>query len=218
MSTRWFRSYADTHRNPKVAKLSDRDFRLWHELLCLAAENDGIIPPEGDLKHLLRMRLDHCSALLKRFQSGGLLDAVEGGYAPHNWNKRQFKSDTSTERVRKFRTGVNVSGNVSETPPDTETESDTEKKKDGGALAPSSNYAFFGRTIRLKPNDFDRWRRTYHSIHDMAAELTALDAWWEEQPEEKRKKWFHPTVGMLNRKHQENLSARSDYDPDRITV
>lgn len=103
-------------------------------------------------------------------------------------------------------------------PTDTDKNREEKKEEEGGGKPPSNSYAFFGRTIRLKPNDFDRWRRTYHSIQDMAAELTALDAWWEEQPDEKRKKWFHPTVGMLNRKHQENLAARDSYDPDRITV
>jgi uncharacterized protein YdaU (DUF1376 family) len=102
-------------------------------------------------------------------------------------------------------------------PTDTDNKQIQEEKKVGGADAPTS-YAFFGRTIRLKPHDLERWRRAYHSIKDFDAELTTLDAWWESQPTERRKSWFHPTAGMLNRKHQENLAARSDYDPDRITV
>lgn len=119
--SRWFRSYADTHRNPKVAKLSDSDFRLWHELLCVAAENDGIIPPLDELKHLLKRRLDHLSSALKRLISGELIDPLEDGYGPRNWGERQYKSDTSTERVHKHR----AKRNVSVTPPDTE--ADTEK-------------------------------------------------------------------------------------------
>ena len=126
--SRWFRSYADTHRNPKIAKLSDRDFRLWHNLLCIAAENDGVIPPAEDLKHMLRMRLDHTYGILNRLIEGSLIDPLEAGYAPRNWDKRQYKSDTSTPRVQKFRGKGNVSCNVSETPPDTDTETETEKE------------------------------------------------------------------------------------------
>jgi hypothetical protein len=170
---RWFRSYADTHRNPKIARLSDKDFRLWHQLLCIASENDGIIPSPADLKNLLRMRLDHCSAALSRFQSGGLLDAVEGGYAPHNWSKRQFKSDTSTDRVRKHRTQGNVSGNVPVTPPDTDTESDTEKEEKE-MPAKAGGYAFFGKTIKLAPRHFNEWKRLFRSIPDLEAELSTL--------------------------------------------
>jgi hypothetical protein len=118
--SRWFRSYADTHRNPKVARLSDADFRLWHELLCVASENDGLIPGLEDLKHLLNRRLDHLSKALQRLLSGGLIDALDDGYAPRNWNERQYKSDTSTDRVQKFR----AKRNVSVTPPDTDTDTE----------------------------------------------------------------------------------------------
>lgn len=93
-----------------------------------------------------------------------------------------------------------------------------EKKEDGGADAPGSKYFFEGSMIRLIQTHFDRWAKAYHTIRDLNAELISLDAWWQEQPEEKRKKWFHATARMLNRKHQENLEAIETYDPERITV
>lgn len=125
--TRWFRSYADKHRNPKVARLSDSDFRLWDQLLCVASENDGHIPPLDDLKHLLNRRLDHLSSGLKRLVDGRLIEPLNDGYVPRNWNEKQYKSDSSTPRVQKFREKGNVTRNVSETPPDTDTDTDTEK-------------------------------------------------------------------------------------------
>jgi hypothetical protein len=121
--SRWFRMYADSMRNPKVARLSDRHHRLWVNLLSVAAENDGVIPPLEDLKHVLNARLDHLSTGVERLISEGLIDRLEVGYEPHNWNTRQYKSDTSTDRVREHR----AKRNVSETPPDTET--DTEQKE-----------------------------------------------------------------------------------------
>lgn len=97
----------------------------------------------------------------------------------------------------------------------TEADTDTDKKKekDGGDKSPTS-YAFFGQTIKLKPSDLEKWRRTYHTISDLEAELTTLDGWWETQPADRRKNWFHPTMGMLNRKHQENLAVRANRDDD----
>lgn len=86
----------------------------------------------------------------------------------------------------------------------------------GGGKPPS--YAFFGQTIRLTPQHLERWRRSFHTIGDLEAELTVLDGWWQDQSADRRKKWFHPTMGMLNRKHQENLALRRDYDRSRITV
>ena len=91
MSGRWFRFYAAAMRNPKVARLSDKDFRLWTELLAVASENDGRIPPAEDLKHLLNRRLDHLLSAVDRLISGGLIDPVEGGYEPHDWRDLQYK-------------------------------------------------------------------------------------------------------------------------------
>lgn len=137
--SRWFRSYADTHRNPKVARLSDADFRLWHELLCVAAENNGHIPPTDDLKHLLNRRLDHLSKGLKRLVEGRLIEALSDGYAPRNWDKRQYKSDTSTPRVQKFREKGNVSDGVSETAPETETETDKSSEANASGAEPPAD-------------------------------------------------------------------------------
>lgn len=127
--SRWFRFYAEVVNDPKVQKLPCEDFRAWVNLLCLASENGGKIPPLSDVAFSLRMSVDAASTVLERLSSGGLIDRMSGGpdgwhYAPHSWDKRQYKSDTSTDRVKRFR---ERSENVSETPP--ETEADTEQKK-----------------------------------------------------------------------------------------
>jgi len=119
---RWFRFYADAMRNPKVASLNDQQFRLWTELLSVAAENDGHIPPEQTLKHVLKRRLDHLSRGLKELIRAGLIDALKDGYTPHDWDKRQYISDSSTERSRKWRQKRNVAA----TAPDTDTDTDTD--------------------------------------------------------------------------------------------
>jgi hypothetical protein len=133
--SRWFRFYADAMRHPKVARLSDAQFRLWVDLLAVAAERDGLIPPLDDLKHVLKRRLDHLSRGVEDLISGSLITPLEHGYQPHSWEERQYKSDTSTERVRKYR----AKGNVSETAPDTESESETETEAEGrGCFTPST--------------------------------------------------------------------------------
>lgn len=120
---RWFRFYNDALRNPKVASLSDKDFRTWVSLLAIANENDGQIPGLDSLKHLLMMRLDHLSSALDRLAKAGLIDALGTSYEPHNWDKFQYKSDTSTARVTLHR---KRSQTVTETPPDTDTDTDTD--------------------------------------------------------------------------------------------
>lgn len=132
--SRWFRLYADAMRNPKVARLSDSDFRIWVRLLAVASENDGAIPPAEDLKHLLSVRLDYLSKALERLLKGGLIDPLASGYEPHNWSKFQYKSDTSTERVHKHR----AKRNVSVTPPETDTEAETERTVANATVARAS--------------------------------------------------------------------------------
>lgn len=136
MASRWFRFYADTHRNPKVAKLSDKDFRLWIELLSVAAERDGFVPCLDDLKHMLKRRLDHLSSAVERLISAGLIERLSDGYRPHNWDKRQYKSDVSTERSRKSRAKCNVAATPPETDTDAETEADITPKAPKGVSKP----------------------------------------------------------------------------------
>lgn len=107
--TRWFRFDASAVRHPKVAKLSDKNFRWWIRLLAVAAENRGSLPPIEDLKHVLNARLDHLLTALDALVQSGLMDAFEGRYSPHNWEKYQMKSDVSTDRVREWRRKRNVS-------------------------------------------------------------------------------------------------------------
>lgn len=124
--SRWFRFYAEAMRHPKVAKLSDRDFRFWMQLLSVASENNGTIPPVGDLKVVLKARLDHLLEGLKRLISAGLIDVQDGSYEPHDWSKHQYKSDTSTTRVTLHR----QRRNVSETAPEADTETEQKKETD----------------------------------------------------------------------------------------
>lgn len=126
--SRWFRLYAEVLNDPKVQKLAADDFRSWVNLLCLACENEGKIPDVADVSFALRMPEHGVLTLLERLSSGGLIDRMSGGpdgwhYAPHCWAKRQYKSDTSTERVKRFR---ERSATVSVTPPETDTDTDTE--------------------------------------------------------------------------------------------
>lgn len=69
----------------------------------------------------------------------------------------------------------------------------------------AGSYAFEGRIIRLNAVDLARWKKTYHSIPDIEAELTAIDAWFVGDGAAKAAKWFHAAQGMLNRRHQENV-------------
>jgi hypothetical protein len=136
--SRWFRFYAEALDDPKVQKLDGDTFKAWVNLLCVAARNDGFLPSVDDVAFSLRMTADGARTLLERLLNATLIDKCSGGvdgyrYAPHGWHERQYKSDTSTDRVKRFR---QRSKPVPETPPETDTETDSSvDKSTGGAAA-----------------------------------------------------------------------------------
>lgn len=115
--SRWFRLYDETLNDPKILKLSDKTHRVWIGILCIASKNDGALPPFEDLTVMLRMKPVKLQPEIEKLITAGLIDHDDNGMRPHNWQGRQYKSDVSTERVKRFR---NSKRNVSETPPDTE--------------------------------------------------------------------------------------------------
>jgi hypothetical protein len=139
--TQWFRFYEGALDDPKVQTLTGDDFKAWVNILCVACRRDGLLPNVRDLAFMLRMDENACQTLVERLVNATLIDRKNGGangahYAPHGWAKRQYKSDGSTNRVKRFR---ERSKPVTETPPDTETDTDTERvteAKASGASAP----------------------------------------------------------------------------------
>lgn len=117
--SQWFRMYGEVINDPKVMRLPEASRWHWVAVLCTASMNDGKVPAAADLAFLLRMPVQRAAAIVTELCAAGLLDKVDGGFVPHNWDGRQYKSDVSTERVKRFRNKHrNVSSDVSETPPE----------------------------------------------------------------------------------------------------
>lgn len=125
--SRWWRAYDEAVDDPKLLLLSDRQHRAWFNLMCIASVYDGTLPDIKVIAVKLRMSQPKAEAICRELRDAGLLDVTETGVTPHNWNARQFKSDVSTDRVKRFRNGQR---NVSETPPDNRVQrTETEKKE-----------------------------------------------------------------------------------------
>ena len=132
--SRWFRLYAEIFRDPKISRLDDRLFRFWIGCLCLASENDGYLPDLEEISFHLRFKLSTTRECHEELFTLSLIEADgEGRFRPHNWNGRQYISDVSTDRVKRFR---ERSRNVTETPSDTDTDTDTDTEEEKSAAAP----------------------------------------------------------------------------------
>src|SRR5262245_43792267 len=122
----WLRLYCDILNSPKAQRLSGEDFKGWINLLALAKEHGGLIPPLEDVAFRLRTTEEEVRRLVEVLVKCKLLDSDGENVAPHNWHRRQFEWDSSTERVKRFR---NVSETLVETAPETDTEPETEPEQ-----------------------------------------------------------------------------------------
>lgn len=125
---KWFRFYSDALDDPKVQRLPAELFKAWVNILCVASRHGGVLPSSEDIQFALRLSESEVGRVLDDLKARGLIDEVGDHLEPHNWSKRQYKSDNVTLRVQKNR----AQGNVPETPDETfhgtptETDTDTE--------------------------------------------------------------------------------------------
>jgi hypothetical protein len=135
MNNPWFRMYAGVINDPKVMRLPEVTRWHWVACLCVASDNGGKLPPAADLAFSLRMTEQRAAVLVTELHRAGLLDKVGGGFAPHNWEGRQYKSDSSTERVKRFRERKStVAPAVTGTPPE-QSRTETEQNRADGPRA-----------------------------------------------------------------------------------
>ena len=103
----WWRAENGSIDHPKLLKLSDAMHRAWYTLMCVASANDGALPPAEDIAVRLRMNKSKVAEWITKLVAAELFDNIDGVFVPHNWVKRQYKSDTSdptaAERMKRFR-------------------------------------------------------------------------------------------------------------------
>ena len=123
MPSYWFRMYAEVLNDPKVQNLPGDLFKIWVNALCIACNGNGTLPKLEDVSFALRLPFHETKTAFQELEKHALLVTVDETFQFKSWNKRQYKSDVSTERVKRHRERKR---NVTETPPDTDT--DTEQK------------------------------------------------------------------------------------------
>lgn len=114
MSSRWFRAYAETLNDPKVQTLPDASFKAWHNAMYMACQidsTDGNIGTLEEIAYALRETEERVSSLFQPIIQKGLIETTGETFRIKAWKKRQYKSDSSTERVKKHREKVKRSSN-----------------------------------------------------------------------------------------------------------
>lgn len=169
MSNPWFRMYHEFSTDPKVQMLSEVDQRRYIMLLCLRCSNGYVTLHETEVSFQLRISNEEYAQTKRVLIEKGLLTEDN---RPTAWDKRQYKTDSSTGRVAKHRAkkkqqlggdgndcnvtgnGSNESGSVDETKCnriDTDTDTDTELKKKDKKEKPNPK----SKQIYHPPSDID---------------------------------------------------------------
>lgn len=141
----WFRFYREAINDPKILRLPEATRWHWVAILCVASGNSGQLPSPADIALMLRVTPQKANSILSVLHAAGLLDKTDQGFTPHNWGGRQYKSDVSTERVKRFRNGQK---RVSETPPEQNRTEQSQKRSTSDIENAISLYARFGHWSR----------------------------------------------------------------------
>jgi hypothetical protein len=109
MANSWFRLYAEFANDPKVQMMNEAYQRRLIMLMCCRCSNGAETLHDSELCFLLRISAEEWSETKQHFISKGFISADNDLL---NWEKRQFASDSSTERVAKHRAKIKESENA----------------------------------------------------------------------------------------------------------
>lgn len=160
----WFRVYEDFVDDPKFLKISESSQLILVKIWAISSKFGGTIPNFEELRIKLRVHKDRLTKALAELQDAGLIDCTETGLRPHNWDKRQYKNDLSTERVKRFRKRrETVSRNGHETPPDTDSDTETE----GSPLTPRPMKRYSGKQTHVRHAANPDGKTVSDCLHEM---------------------------------------------------
>lgn len=145
MSNPWFRLYAEILNDHKVQMLPEVYRWRLVALMCIRCNVAETLPDSAIAFHL-RITEKEWQTTKKAFIANQFID-LENNLI--NWNKRQFISDSSTERSKRHREKLKVQrcGDVAATAPDTDTDTDTEYNK-----KPTTNVVVKKEKFKLPEN------------------------------------------------------------------
>lgn len=95
----WFRMYSEFATDPKVQMMSEQDQRRLVMLFCMRCNGDVTLH-ETHIAFHLRITIEEWRKTKEVFIANGFIDSDNKLL---NWDKRQYRSDSSLERVRKHR-------------------------------------------------------------------------------------------------------------------
>lgn len=100
MANQWFRMYSEFATDAKVQMLSEAMQRRYLMLMCLRCSNALVTLHDEEIVFQLRISDEELAETKALFIKKGFIDST---WNLLNWEKRQFASDSSKDRVAKHR-------------------------------------------------------------------------------------------------------------------
>jgi DNA-binding transcriptional regulator YhcF (GntR family) len=133
---KWFRMYTDVLDDVKINSISPFSFKIFVFLMSILTSEDhscGKIPDEKSVSWRLRVGGNKLKKAIDELEKYGMVKRDNGAIIVVNWDKRQFKSDDVTARVKQHRVVTKAKNEtlpetLHETPPEqNRTDTDTEQ-------------------------------------------------------------------------------------------
>lgn len=186
----WFRMYAEFANDPKVQMLSEADQRRYVMLLCIRCSNGNVTLQDDAIAFQLRVSLDNWLTTKAVLVGKNL---IHDDNTPAAWDKRQYASDSSAERVAAHRERKKQICNVTVTPPETETETENIKPNaiaDANCGDDSQTPKSDSRVINLPAGKDNCPHETIVALyHEKLPELTRVAVWNEQRRTLLRGRW-----------------------------
>ena len=196
-SNQWFRMYSEFADDPKVQSMSEAMQRRLVMLFCQRSSDVLVTLCDADLAFHWRISNDDLADTKTLFMQKGFIDEY---WNILNWNKRQYISDSSTERTRAYRERKRTSQAAShvtvvtngdaldtDTEADSETETETETETTLALTPPGIRPADPPPLVKLPTNEAGKdfpvthsqvqeWKSLYPAI-DVMQQLRNMRGW-----------------------------------------
>lgn len=179
MANPWFRMYSEFSDDPKVQMMPEAMQRRLVMLFCSKCKGETL--HETEIAFHWRISETELAETKSLFLQKEFIDE---GWNLLNWNKRQFLSDSSTDRVRRHRQGKKQDETLHETPetelerqpvvtvtPPEQNRTDTEQKKSRGKHEVNPRFAPF-REVCQRYYDYHQLTMTWDGAE--GKQLTSL--------------------------------------------
>jgi DnaD/phage-associated family protein len=189
----WIKLYTEIVRDPKMGRLTDRQFRTCINLFALAGtvDEDGKLPPVEDMAWHLRMDDADLTADLEVLARVNIVEQTDGAWIVRKWAERQAKAPSDepervAQRVRNYRErkrNENVTPlpkNVTRLETETETDVDTETEK---KRKETETDTLWSSAVKLYENNIGLLSSAIaEDMQSMWSELEAagVPGWWEQ--------------------------------------